>query len=255
MQSQTERKERGAPAPPTLAQSARSRDGQTDDASPSLGSPPPLFDLSSLKSSMTTAFGGPPAAPTPGPAPPPKAPTPDTTTKMAASLNMIQIAEVRDSLSLGVSVFVRIVRIMVLWIILYFVDRAFQAVYIESVMSKEGGDADTPVTQLNPRLWSMMLVVLAVEAVVFFALYLVLAALKKRFKAPNNAFVIDDALMRRILMQYLSTVAFLAPLGIMIGYTMQSCAELRYRDDGLRGIRALAVLLLILCIIVVAVVP
>jgi hypothetical protein len=121
-------------------------------------------------------------------------------------------------------------------------------------MSKDGNH-ETPVMQLKPRLWTMILATLAVEAVFMLVIFLVLSAIKKRFKTPGNTFVIDDALIRRIGIQYASTLALLIPLGVTVGYVMQSCADLRYRDDGLRGIRALSVLLLILCFTVVLVVP
>lgn len=143
---------------------------------------------------------------------------------------------------------------MVLWVILYFVERAYQAMYIENVMSKDGNH-EMRVMELKPRLWSMILVVLAIEAVFMLVVLLILAAISKRFKTPNNTFVIDGAFLKRLTVQYLSTLALLIPLGTSFGYVMQSCKDLRYRDDGLRGIRALSVLLLITCAFVVAVVP
>lgn len=164
------------------------------------------------------------------------------------------IAEIRDGYTTTISIFVRAVRIMLLWTILYFVDRAFQAMYIEEVMTKDGNE-DVSVMDLKPRLWSMIIVTLAVEAVLLLALFLVFLAIKKRFKRPGNTFVIDDALIRGLVRQYLSTIALVAPLGILLGYAMQSCKELRYRDDGLRGIRALAVMLLVVSGIIVAAVP
>ena len=165
-----------------------------------------------------------------------------------------EYAEVRDRSTLAISVFVRLLRVMLLWVILYFVDRAYQAIYIEHVMSRDGNMGES-VMQLKPRLWSMILVVFMIEAVFLLVVWLILSAFKKRFKLPGNTFVIDDALLKRLVVQYLSTLVLLVPIGMLFGYAMQSCKELRYRDDGLRGIRALAVLLLITCVIVVGAVP
>jgi hypothetical protein len=163
------------------------------------------------------------------------------------------VAEVRDTTALMISIFVRVLRVMILWIILFFVDRAYQAIYVEEVLSQPiDVTAPTPATSLSPRLWTMMPLVLGIESVVLLIVVLGLLALKTRFKRVNNTFVIDAPLLRRLLREYLASVAVLAPLGALVGHTMQSCKEMRYRDDGLRGIRALAVLLLIMSIVIIA---
>jgi len=163
------------------------------------------------------------------------------------------VAEVRDTTTLMISIFVRVMRVMLLWIILFFVDRAYQAIYVEDVLSKPiDVTAPLPASSLSPRLWTMMPLVLGIESVMLLIVVLGLLALKTRFKSTTNTFVIDTPLMRRLLTEYLASVAILAPLGALVGHTMQSCKEMRYRDDGLRGIRALAVLLLIMSVIIIA---
>jgi len=160
---------------------------------------------------------------------------------------------VRDTTAHAISIFVRVLRVMLLWIVLFFVDRAYQAVYVEDVLSKPFDvTAVLPASSLSPRLWTMMPIVLGIESVLLLMLALGLLALKTRFKSSDNSFAIDAPLIRRLLREYLASVAVLAPLGALVGHTMQSCKEMRYRDDGLRGIRALAVLLLIMSVIIIA---
>lgn len=159
------------------------------------------------------------------------------------------VAEVRDTPALVISIFVKVVRVLFLWIIFYFVDRAYQAMYVENVLGK---DVDAiAAMDLRPRLWTMMPLVLAIEAVVLVAVLLILLALKKKFDEPGNTFVIDASLIRRIVKEYLLSVLVIMPIGIAFGYVMQHCKELRYRDDGLRGIRAQAILLFIMSAIVI----
>jgi hypothetical protein len=159
-------------------------------------------------------------------------------------------AEVRDTTALVMSISVRVIRVMILWIVLFFVDRAYQAMYIEQVMSKPIGIK--PASTLTPYLWTMMPLVLAIESVMLIIIVLGLLALKTKFHNTNNTFVIDAPLIRRLIREYIASVAVLAPLGALIGHAMQNCRDMRYRDDGLRGIRALAVILLIISTIIIS---
>jgi hypothetical protein len=124
-------------------------------------------------------------------------------------------------------------------------------VYIENVLSKPSdATAAVPASSLKPALWTMMPAALLIEAVLLALAFLILLALKKRFHIPNkDTFIIDDALTSRILREYAISTIVMLPIGMLFGYAMQSCKDLRYRDDGLRGIRALATLLLLVAVV------
>jgi hypothetical protein len=227
---------------------------------PSLGSPPPLETSGDLPTQMIQGLPSMPSMPSmpsadpSDPRYPPGGKTLQTRFKeLANRLAQDGVGEVNDAAATFVSVFLRIVRIMLLWVILYFVDRAYQAVYIENVFSKPvDATADVPAAALRPALWTMMPAVLLIELVLLTLVFLILLALKKRFHTPkNDTFILDDALMARLLREYLVSTVVMLPIGMLVGHAMQSCKELRYRDDGLRGIRALAVLLLLVAVVVV----
>ena len=44
------------------------------------------------------------------------------------------IGEVRDVPALGIVVITRFIRVMVLWIVVFFVDRAYQEAYVQNVL-------------------------------------------------------------------------------------------------------------------------
>jgi hypothetical protein len=153
--------------------------------------------------------------------------------------------EVRDGAALAVVVAFKVVRIMLLWIALYFVDRAYQSAYVQRVL----------VDGKDPRcdLWTLVLAALAIEAVVLGLLLGLLMLVKARFKSDDNTFVLDGALMRRLLVGYASSTAVVATLGAALGVAVQDARNFRYKEDGLRGIRALSVMLLLVSTVTIAV--
>lgn len=150
-----------------------------------------------------------------------------------------------DGTTVAVSTVFKLVRIMILWIALYFVDRAYQAAFLNRVMIE-----DRP----PPPLWSVMAAALAIEAA--FALMVIggLALLRARFKRPDNTFVLDGPVISALLADYLASTVVLLALGTALGAVAQSRRHLRYKEDGMRGIRALCAALLLVSVVVIALV-
>ncbi|OYV74674.1 MAG: hypothetical protein B7Z66_15670 [Chromatiales bacterium 21-64-14] len=170
------------------------------------------------------------------------------------------IGEVRDAPALGFVVAVRFVRAMVLWIVLYFVDRAYQESYVQRVLVDGGGDGDGDggggqQGQPPPRLWTLPLMALSLEVAILAMLSAVLFMLNARFKSPSNAFVIDGKLLRRLLLDYAATTAVILLLGSAFASVAQDDTLFRYREDGLRGIRAYSTMFLLVAFAVLGLSP
>jgi hypothetical protein len=143
---------------------------------------------------------------------------------------------VRDGAAAGVVIGVRLVRVMVLWIAYYFVDRAYQASFVQRTVV----DGEEP-----PALWTIPIAAFAIEAAIFALVLGMLFLLKARFKTPTNTFVIDGPLLSRLAADYaLTTAVSLAVCG-GTGLVAQDRRHFRYRDDGLRGIRAASLLMFV----------
>ena len=155
------------------------------------------------------------------------------------------IGEVRDGAAFGFVVAVRLVRIMVLWIALYFVDRAFQESYVQRVLVED--------RRKPPRLWTIAAAALAIEGVVLLLLSAILFLLHSRFKTAENAFVIDGPLLRRLGADYAVTTGIILSLGTAMGVVSADPKNFRYRDDGMRGIRAMCTMLLLVAVAVLLV--
>lgn len=149
---------------------------------------------------------------------------------------------VKDGVTFGVITAFKMVRIMVLWIAFYFVDRAYQSYYMTRTMVE---DKDPP------SLLPLTAAALAIEAV--FALVFIgfISLLSGRFKKDNNTFALDGPLISSLWATYIqSTVAILA-LGTLMGAVAQSKSNLRYGEDGMRGIRALCTAILLVAIVII----
>lgn len=187
--------------------------------------------------------------------------------------------EVRDAPSVGITLAVRFVRAMVLWIVVFFVDRAYQESYVQRVLidsapapgpgeladapapvptavapqspkTSPGKVADAPPDTLPagrppPKLWTLPAAVLALEAMIMGLLSTVLLMLYARFKSDDNAFVIDRAFLRRVAADYAKTSLLILLLGTAFAKVAQDDRLFRYRDDGIRGIRAFSTMFLL----------
>ena len=149
---------------------------------------------------------------------------------------------VRDSVTIAICWTVRLVRTMVLWIVIHFVDKYYQAQYLKKA------SLGLPL----PRLWTLPLFALAAEAVVFAALLCMACAMSSVYKREFNTFVVDGALLKLLLAQYAFSTVPVAAAGIMIARVLQHSKALRYCEDGARAIRATSLMFFYVAVIAVA---
>jgi hypothetical protein len=136
-----------------------------------------------------------------------------------------------------------LMRVMVLWVVLYFVDKSYQARYVQRTLV-EGGDP--------PRLWTMVLTALAIEAIVMLLVGCVLLLVSRIYKTDANSFVIDGKLLGRLAVSYAVSTLAIAVIGFAYGSVMQDPSRLRYKQDGLRAIRSLSVIILLSSAVIIA---
>lgn len=150
---------------------------------------------------------------------------------------------VTDRPTLLVVCLVRLVRVLVLWIAFYFVDRVYQTRFVERTLVNR----DDP-----PKLWTLPLMAFAVEAAAFALLLGILFLLFARFKTSANSFVIDGSLLARILQEYVvTTVLSLASCGL-VGKAAENKTLFRYKDDGLRAVRSTSLLMFLISTVYVS---
>lgn len=149
---------------------------------------------------------------------------------------------VRDSMTITICWIVRVIRIMTLWIIIHFADKYYQAEYL---MSSSHGKPP-------PRLWTLPLFVLAIEASVFAVVMIAAFSMTVIYKRPFNTFVIDKPLLLQILRQYIFSTVPLAAAGMLVSHVVQSSKALRYCEDGARAVRSSALMFFYMAVIVVA---
>jgi hypothetical protein len=140
--------------------------------------------------------------------------------------------------------FLKLARAMVLWISLYVVEKVFQDAYVQRAMG--GRDDGKP-----PSLASMIMYAVAIEGTVMLLIVAVLVLLMARYKNPRTTFVIDRQFMSLLAIDYAFTTVTMVGLGVLLAKQVQDGRLFRYRDDGLRGIRALSNLLLYVSMVVI----
>lgn len=154
---------------------------------------------------------------------------------------------VRDRATYAITAVFRVVRVMLLWIALYFVDRAYQSAYVQRVLV----DGKEP----SCNLWTLVLAALAIEASVLLLLLGLAFLLKVRFKSADNTFVVDGALLGSLAADYALSTSIVAAVGAGLGVAVQDVRNFRFRDDGLRGIRALSSMLLLVAAVTIGALP
>ena len=140
---------------------------------------------------------------------------------------------------------VKLWRAMVLWICLYVVEKVYQDEFVHKVLAGDG-DARPPSLSL------VIAYAVGAEAVAMLLLVAVLALLMAKYKTRDSTFVIDNRFMVLLFVDYALTTSTMVTLGVAVAKQVQDGRLFRYRDDGLRGIRALCTLLLQLSAVVLA---
>lgn len=128
---------------------------------------------------------------------------------------------------------VKLVRFLVLWIALFVTEKVYQDAYVSTVLV-----LDRPPPDLRP----VVVYALLVDFVFFTFTMLVIQLL--RAQNPGSRYAIDSNLVTLLIVDYIASTLVLGVVGWSVSSVVQNRDVLRYKDDGLRSIRALGTLLL-----------
>lgn len=137
---------------------------------------------------------------------------------------------------------IKLVRFLVLWIALFVTEKVFQDDYVSRVLIRDGAPPD-----LRP----LVVYALLVDFVFFTFIMLVIQLL--RAQNPDRNYAIDGNLVSVLMVDYVASSVVFGVVGWSIAAVVQDRKILRYRDDGLRSIRALGTLLLYGALVTLAV--
>jgi hypothetical protein len=133
----------------------------------------------------------------------------------------------------------KVMRLMVLWIALYTLDKVWQDAYIQHLVANEEGCHERVEP---PSLLPIIVLALGMEAIVMMVLVLILWLVRARY--GSGLFLIDQRLLHMLGVDYLFTTGMMLALGVLVSSVVQDTRLFRYRDDGMRSIRANCTLLL-----------
>jgi hypothetical protein len=142
-----------------------------------------------------------------------------------------------DAKSARLEVVLRFVHVLILWIVIYFTSKAHQQEYTETTIIGE----KTP-----PRLWTFPFTVIIADAALYLLIVgvtLYMASTLHPVVASKGAFIIDKAFMHHFMSHYVIFATAFIFLGVWYTRAIKQSQNFHYVYDGLRGIRALAVLL------------
>lgn len=137
---------------------------------------------------------------------------------------------------------VKLVRFLILWVALFVTEKVYQDMYVSTVLIRDSAPPD-----LRPVVVYALLV-----DFVFFAFILMLVSLL-RAQNPSKTYAIDGNLVTMLVVDYLASTVAIGIVGFGIASVVQDKTILRYRDDGLRSIRALGTLLLYASLLLMAI--
>lgn len=148
-----------------------------------------------------------------------------------------------DSIVTACVYVVKLTRFMVLWVALFVTEKVFQDMYVSTVLVKDS----TP-----PDLRPLILYAMSVDFVFFVFVLLLINLL--RLQNPSKTYALDGNLVYILIVDYIVSVIVLGSVGAGVATVVQDRDILRYRDDGLRSIRALGTLLLY-CAMITVLIP
>lgn len=145
----------------------------------------------------------------------------------------------------------RLCRVMVLWIIFHYVDRAYQDRYVRTVLATPDREQALASDQL--RLWTLPLAAHAAELVVFVMFMLLLLTFVWGNKRTGSH-VLDEALATSIARHWFQSTVTSTLLGSLVAREVSRNGQ-RMRDDGLRGVRAASLMAFTISTLAVVAVP
>ena len=144
------------------------------------------------------------------------------------------------------AVVAKVFRAMTLWMAIYFATKIYQDRFMHRMYTQNGRKGP-------PDLRTFVVVVLAMDAIFFGLLFGMFALMCIYTTSRGSTFAFDGEVMRILANEYLITDVVLLGIGISLAGTVQNERLLRYKDMGLRGIRAFGDLLFLSSIIVISV--
>jgi hypothetical protein len=144
---------------------------------------------------------------------------------------------------------IKVARIMVIWIALYAIDKVWQDAFVQSLVENEASGAeDRP----PPAMWPIIVLALGAEAVFMMVVILCLVLVGVMYGGPKSTYALDAPLLRLVGIDYVLSTAVLIGIGVLVARVAQDGKIFRFRDDGMRGIRATCSMLLSIAAVVIA---
>jgi hypothetical protein len=144
---------------------------------------------------------------------------------------------------LGILYFVKVSRIMTFWISLYVVEKVYQDAYIHRVLLED---------RSPPPLYLITVYALCIDALFTAFTIVVLMLVRTKMSAHSKTFIVDKRFIVLVLKDYLICTLPILALGVGLGLAAQNRKYFRIREDGLRGIRAYANMMLVVGAVVIA---
>jgi hypothetical protein len=149
-----------------------------------------------------------------------------------------------DGKSVALMYLIKLYRIMCLWAVLYLMDKVYQIRFLERVFVEDAAP---------PSLMYWPFVLIAAESSMFLLMFAIILVMERRFKSVQNTFVIDETLLLQLLTDYvLTTLSMFLTCNIVVNAVM-NCSTMRYKHDGMRGIRSASRLMFSMCATILAV--
>jgi len=149
-----------------------------------------------------------------------------------------------DAKTAGVMYAIKTYRILTLWFIVSMMEKVFLENFLRNTYINQGPPPD--FAQFVTVCWATEFFALAVP-------FFVLSLLYVRYKAFDNSFIIDMQLIFMALLDYVMSSILLVSIGLVVAGRIQDGDLFRYRHDGMRGIRAGALIFFRVSLVVILV--
>jgi hypothetical protein len=159
----------------------------------------------------------------------------------------VRSRSVRDAYLFLFAALFKAYRIFTLWIAVFVIEKVYQQAYVERVFLAEDAEKNTS----PPSLGGFVAAVMAVEAVTAGAFFAVLGLL--RAGGTGSAYVVDTPMLAMLFMDYLLSTSVVLAAGALVARTVQDRRLFRYGHDGLRAVRAHAIMTLKLAMVILAI--
>lgn len=129
----------------------------------------------------------------------------------------------------------KVVRIMVVWTAIYIAEKILMDAFVSRSLLRD---------REPPDLRGMVFLVLAADGFAVALTLFFLTGLGYVYRRRADTFVIDGMFLRAYTLDYVMTSITFGLLGFMLAHIVQRSPGLRYNEDGMRGIRAMATIML-----------